>query len=418
MADAYGRVLACGLGAALLGGCSLGHHTKARTGLEEVTQAPVPLRATPSWVRAACGGLPPSIRLHCPSVLPAGADAGLSLSVSLASADVPFTLLQVEAGGEHDGDQRLNRPPRYVGVFLASGNLEQTLPAIFPRSAGAPVPVRDGLANIPRRRALSLGRRRWAGISGRLSLAPSRGRIPYVYFHYLLFRWRASHGETAIGVHAWEPFTETVQTLHALVDRLTPAAPHPLVFPPLPEAPGGVAMTRAPDWLLGACYALDTRPICPTRIPAAQPSLAVFFEPRWRSGPNPSARQDLLSVSWGAPHGSDFARNGPPGFLHLDLIAGAVPVNRRYAHARIPPRDGLMRRTGTGEAAGAPIPLGHPDWGGHHGSLVLGDCFSNHLCFRWAEDHSTYQVDIHGWEPFTQTVAALRRIVGSIPRRG
>jgi hypothetical protein len=413
-----GKALACGLSLALLGGCSLGSDSRSgpsRGGVTELTRAPVRLRATPPWVRAACGGLPPSIRTHCPTAFPAGVDTALTLSISLASPDAPFNLLQLEAGGERDGDQHLNRPPHYVGLFLASGNLEHALPTIFPKSPSQPAPVRDGLANAPRTRALSLGPRRWAGISGQLSLAPTQGHIPFVYFHYLLFRWRDTKGETAIGLHAWEPFTETVQTLHALVDRLTPAAPQPLFYPPLPAVGRGLAMTRTPGWLLGACHALTTRSICPRRLPAAKPNFNLFFEPDWRSGSSPTGRQDLLSVSWGAPYGSDFARNHPPRFLHLDLVAGAVPVDRGFAHKVVRPRDGLMRLTGSGEAAGAPIPLGHPRWGRHRGVLVLGDCFSNHLCFRWRAHGTSFQIDIHGWEPFTQTVATLRQIVGSTP---
>jgi hypothetical protein len=416
------KVWACSLTIFFLGGCSLGSDGQGRVASTsngapgEGTSAPVPLRSTPSWVRAACGGFPASIRAYCPTVFPASSGGGLTMSVVMASPREPLNLLQLEAGGERAGDQRLNRPPGYVGVFLASGDLERALPSIFAKSIGPPTPVRNGLANVPRRSVLSLGPRRWAGITGQLSLTPSQGRIPLVYFHYLLFRWHDANGQSAIGLHAWEPFGETVQTLHALVDRLTPAAAAPLFYPALPAAPDGVAMTRTPDWLLGACRALPTRPICPTRIPAARPnSIDVFSEPRWRSGTSPAARQDLLSVSWGAPHGSDFARNHPPRFLHIELVAGAVPLNRHFAHPVLRPRDGLMLLTGSGEAAGAPTPLGHPRWGGRRGVLVLGDCFSNHLCFRWRQHGTGYQIDIHGWEPFTQTVLALHNIVSSHP---
>src|SRR5438067_6759890 len=260
------KVCVCGLSLVLLGGCSLGsggQSTGSPNRAKEMTAAPVRLRATPSWVRSACGGLPASIRSACPTAFPASVGTGLTLSVGLASAAAPFDLLQLEAGGERAGDQHLNRPPHYVGLFLASGDLEDALPAIFPKSPRQPAPIRDGLANIPRKHALLLGRRRWAGISGQLSLAPSRGRIPLVYFHYLLFRWHDATGDTALGLHAWEPFTETVQTLHALIDRLAPAAAQPLVYARLSGATGGVPMTRTPGWLLGACRALHTRPICP-----------------------------------------------------------------------------------------------------------------------------------------------------------
>lgn len=378
--------------------------------------SPVTLRPTPSWVREACGGFPASIRSFCPSAFPAAAGHGLVVSIVTATPGDSLNLLQLEAGrGESDGDQHQNRPPRDVGVFLASGDLDRALPTIFPRSLRPSSPVRDGLANRTRTHALSLGRRRWAGIHGKLSLAPSQGRYPLVYFHYLVLRWGDAGGETAIGLHAWEPFTETVQTLHALVDRLTPAPQAPLSEPRLPSPSGGLAMTRTPGWLRAACRALRTRPICPTRMPAADPgSITVFHEPSWRSGSTPKRWQDLLDVAWGAPYGSQPTRNHPPRFLHLRLSAGDVPVARQFAGPIVQPRDGLMLSRG-GEAGGAPVLLGHPRWGGHRGVLVLGDCFSTHLCFRWSEHGIPYQIDIHGWEPFTQTVAALHNIVLSLP---
>src|SRR5207248_4815137 len=69
-------------------------------------------------------------------------------SSDLATPGDQLNLLQIEAGGgESDGDQRQNRPPGYVGVFVASGDLERAMPTIFPRSVGPSAPVRDGLAN-------------------------------------------------------------------------------------------------------------------------------------------------------------------------------------------------------------------------------------------------------------------------------
>jgi hypothetical protein len=61
----------------------------------------------------------------------------------------------------------------------------------------------------------------------------------------------------------------------------------------------------------------------------------------------------------------------------------------------------------------APVPLGRRTWGGHRGPLVLGDCCGNHLCFRWRAAAAAYQIDLHGWEPFPETVSVLRRIVSS-----
>jgi hypothetical protein len=64
-------------------------------------------------------------------------------------------------------------------------------------------------------------------------------------------------------------------------------------------------------------------------------------------------------------------------------------------------------------AGAGPVPLGHRTWGGHRGLLVLGDCYGNHVCFSWRAAGARYQIDLHGWEPFPNAVAALRRIVSS-----
>jgi hypothetical protein len=361
----------------------------------------------PAWIRQACGGVSESVRAFCPTVVPAG-PRGLTLSLVRATRRYPLNLLQLEAGGEYFGDERRNRPPRYAGLFLASGNLDRTLPELFPPPGARPAAVRDGLANVARTRGLPFGRRRWAGLDGELSLAPSQGRIPLVYFNYLLFRWHDRTGDHVLVLQKWEPFHETVRTLHALVDRLAPAEAVALASPASPTATGAVAMTPTPPWLLTACRSLRTRPICPSRIPAANPRLIdVYYEPRWRSG------QDLIGVSWGAPYENRPTRDAPPRFLHLELVAGAVPVDRSFEHPLAHVRDGLMRGRGY-EGAPAPLPLGQRDWNGRRGVLVLGDCFGNHVCFRWHQRGATYQIDLHGWEPFTQTVAALRGMVLSL----
>jgi hypothetical protein len=62
-----------------------------------------------------------------------------------------------------------------------------------------------------------------------------------------------------------------------------------------------------------------------------------------------------------------------------------------------------------------PIPLGQRDWTLLPGRLVFGDCFGNHLCYRWRENGHGYQIDVHAWEPVTQTAHVLRAIVASTP---
>jgi hypothetical protein len=368
------------------------------------------LQPIPQWVREACGANRLATEGLCPSAMPLSARGDLVLTLVTATRGFRVDELQLKSGGEYFGDERRNRPPRFFGFLLASGDLAHGFPGLFP-AAGAPVgDVRDGLANARVRAPLFLGRRRWAGHNGDLSLAPSESNSPATsaYLRYLFFRWRDAAGLHTAALHTWEPFTETVKTLHALIDGLGRGTPSRLAPSARTGRTDGVAMTRTPSWLHDACRALRTRVICPRIIPMASASfLEVSYQPQ--VGP----ATDLLSVQWSAPYENEPARNRPPRFLHLELESGAVPVERRYSHGPTEPRNGLMRRRDY-EAAD-PLPLGRPRWGGRNGVLVLGDCFGNHLCFRWRERGIGYQIDLHGWEPFTKTVAALRAVVGSLP---
>jgi len=392
-----------------LTGCSGSSHEPR--GAQEAGAAdassPVPLHATPAWIRSACGGFT-ELRRFCPAATPVPV-RGASLSMSLGTPSYPFNLVHVEHGGEYFGDQRHNRPPRYVGWFLMSGPLEQLLPAIFRRTDGSGVPVHDGQANAPRRHTLLLGTRRWGGITGRLLLAPSAGRVALTYFHYLVFTWKDAGTDVAIGLHAWEPFHETVQTLHAMVDRLHAVPPSPITGVPV-AGRYPVPMTSPPAWFTDACRSLRTRPICPSLVPAGPTSyISVFSVPHWQvSDPGSS---DLLSVEWGGP-GRHPARNHPPVFAHLELAAGDARFGRRPAAAFVTARDGMMAGR-EGEMAAPVVHLRASRWP-YGGSLVLGDCWGNHLCYRWRHAGHWYQIDMHGWEPFTQTVATLRAVVGSI----
>jgi len=406
-------VLACAVLLSLVTGCSCTSHSSNRsdqTASKEIASSPVPLQATPAWIRSACGGFA-ELRGFCPAVMPRGGN-GVALSMAVATPRYPLDLIQVESGGEYFGDQRRNRPPRFVGWFLMRGRLSRLLPAIFPPLGEGPgKPPQNGQADAPRRHALFLGRMRWGGISGQLLLAPSGGSAALVYFHYLVFRWREAGRETAIGLHAWEPFRETVQTLHAMVDRLQSVPPSPIAMPQAPDS-YPVAMTSPPEWLMLACRSLQTRAICPTRIPAGPTNyISVLFEPRWRSSHGRS--DDLLSVEWGAPR-PDPARNRPPAFAHLELSAGDLELAGHVDAGPVAARDGMMAGR-EGEAASPVVRLESSNWRGRDGRLVLGDCFGNHLCYRWREGHSILQVDIHGWEPFTETVATLQQVVQSIP---
>jgi hypothetical protein len=402
------RLAACTLSVAVFAAWPLGREVHpSRASRPASVRAPVPLRKTPVWVRDACGGFGLSMRRYCPAAVPAADSDELTMSIVFAGRGRPANLLQLLSGSESAGNQRANRPPHLLGLLLGSGDVGRALSGLLPPAGAAPARARDGLVAAARRSPLALGRRRWAGHAGELALAPSSGPVPLAYFRYVFFRWRDSRGSHVLGLRAWEPFTESVRTLHALVDRLAPAPQRRFAYPAR-RGPGGVATARAPDWLLAACHALRTRPICPGRIPATPRSSLDLFLLR-NAGPSRHGRQDWISAEWGTPYESEPARNRPPRFVHLDIRAGGVPLGRRFRHPVTRPRDGLFRSRGR-----QPIPLGRPRWVPGGGILVLGDCFANHLCFRWRRHGVGYQIDLHGWEPFSQTVATLHAIVSSI----
>jgi hypothetical protein len=76
---------------------------------------------------------------------------------------------------------------------------------------------------MQRKRAVYLGRVRWAGRAGELVLAPPFP-LGGMNGNHLAFRWRARGREHAVTLHGWEPFLETVGTLRAIA-RSTPEDP-------------------------------------------------------------------------------------------------------------------------------------------------------------------------------------------------
>jgi len=166
-------------------------------------------------------------------------------------------------------------------------------------------------------------------------------------------------------------------------------------------------MTTTPAWLGELCRTTPMlRPACPRRVPAAGvqgASLDVVPTP-------PSERPRLTSVLVNIQY-SDLREKRPPPFVHLELTAGRVVSSTRFSQP-VP----IGRLTvPEGYAVTRPISLGRRDWTAHPGMLVFGDCFGNHLCYRWSQNGRDHQIDLHAWEPVAQTVRVLRAIVASTP---
>src|ERR687887_31016 len=96
--------------AVLLGsvtGCSVAGTTKGGTehvGMA-VTRSPVPLRATSSWIRAACGGFR-DLRHFCPFAAATGGGSGITLSMAIGTRRFPLNLPK----GRRAGDTAAKRP--------------------------------------------------------------------------------------------------------------------------------------------------------------------------------------------------------------------------------------------------------------------------------------------------------------------
>jgi hypothetical protein len=182
-------------------------------------------------------------------------------------------------------------------------------------------------------------------------------------------------------------------------------------------SPSAAPLTATPAGALRKCRASPVlRRACPPRVPAApyDPRSEIYDARVFATGPgNPRT----FNFQWGGETPGQPERNRPPRMVHVVLVGGEFesefPVDGRAA-----PADGLTRtkrRTG--------LDLGPARWNGRRGRLVLappyprGGIDGNHLLFRWRQGGADYQLGLHAWEPFTETVATLRAIVGSLPQR-
>jgi len=180
----------------------------------------------------------------------------------------------------------------------------------------------------------------------------------------------------------------------------------------------GILLVGLPSPALRRCRAGPlVGPACPTLIP----------DSRWRERPGWKAQRGTFplaagafELSAGAEHPGRPCQDRPPRLVHLLVLGGRAasafelerPPNGDAGHVR----DGLYarpRRTA--------LLLGQPVWDGRRGELVLappfeqgGGIVGNHLIFRWG-DGVDRAVTLHGWEPFSETVAVLRAVVESIP---
>jgi hypothetical protein len=126
-----------------------------------------------------------------------------------------FQVLELAAGASRGAPER-NRPPAMVHVVVEAGEPRFLIPLGPAAPSSAPL---GELIHSKRSQAVSLGRVRWGGRRGTLTLAES---FPGGGAHgdHLVFRWHEAQVTAVLSLHVWAPASETRATLEALVESI------------------------------------------------------------------------------------------------------------------------------------------------------------------------------------------------------
>lgn len=149
----------------------------------------------------------------CPRLIPRVPGYSASLYV-----EPHLDVFNLERGAEYPRRPELNRPPRMLHVVAVAGGVER-LTSLRAPSAARGTAVPDGLMRRARARPVGFGRVRWGGRAGAFYLMPSWPRGGMLGNH-LVFSWQEERRSYALSLHAWEPLTESAQTLRALVESI------------------------------------------------------------------------------------------------------------------------------------------------------------------------------------------------------
>jgi hypothetical protein len=391
--------------------CSTGaHHPRAGDGEVRKAAAPVAMRRTPDWASAACA-TEARLRGTCPTEIPDTPRRGWQLTFAGPRPHFRVATWQLQSGLEWGGfDEHVHRPPVYSNVVALGGAFMRLDRRAFPPANAPAARIRDGMANGNRRRPVRLGVRTWGGHRGELSLTPSIYAADGPLTDLTIFRWKEMTGDHAVGVNVWEPITQSVKTLHAIVDRLA-AGSTPPHRPAQTGTADGMPMVSAPTWIGNLCRASRiARPACPRALPMAGVNGGDISVQPWPPWPGRGrVKTSSISITWSGPGIPRRNTVHPPSFGHFEVTAGYVRHAAHYAR-RVPlaqiriPDSYIPTRS---------IRLGRRPWTPRPGRLIFGDCFANHLCYRWQEHGRTYQIDLHAWYPLAQMVAVLHAMVSS-----
>lgn len=154
------------------------------------------------------------VRPVCPRLLPRAGRYASSLYV-----EPHLDIFNLGVGVDSPARSELNRPPSFLHFVLVAGDVERLVNGRLPR-AETRLAVRDGLMGRDRSRPTALGRATWARRAGTVYLMSSWGSGGGMLGDHLVFSWREGGRTYALSLHAWEPLTESVETLRAVVESV------------------------------------------------------------------------------------------------------------------------------------------------------------------------------------------------------
>ncbi|MDQ3954065.1 MAG: hypothetical protein M3285_00750 [Actinomycetota bacterium] len=206
--------------------------------------------------------------------------------------------------------------------------------------------------------------------------------------------------------------TSPIETPESTPDAGTKITISPSIAPPPdPKPVAGIDMDPLPIKVKGLCIkGPPLERVCPRLAPAVKQSHPYLVD----SFGKPGGRFQIVDMAAGAPR-DDFARNSPPGVVHVVLETGdpsrlieLTPTNPDpipLATALASPRPGAVtvdvRKQGWKEKLilAAPFP-----GGGAHG---------DHLVYRRTIKGIERRISLHLWAPLREPVQVLKAMVRS-----
>lgn len=175
------------------------------------------MERTPAYVLGYCKK---SVRLllACPHLLPRMSQPSPHWEVNLClvrhtgCAGLTWDDLSLVDGGNG------TRPPVWSHVIVQAGSLRRAFPFLYP-TRGRRISHLDGLFSRSRTHAIFVGTFTWGGRKGTVILAPEFPAGGEQGGH-LIFRWRSHGTDFAVGLHGWEPLSQTFSTLRQMITSI------------------------------------------------------------------------------------------------------------------------------------------------------------------------------------------------------